>query len=157
MTSFHTLSSLLPPLARKGLNPEKAMFLQVLVSFTPSQGKKSGFLLSPTVSHPSSQMKKLRRKEADRRSVSNTFTTTLSCSRGDANYLSRTAPEGGKAPKPGKENKGVISRRNNTDGRSALCRDSQKNPTVPGTRVEGGRWTPSALGTEPRCQASLCQ
>lgn len=67
VTSFHTLSSLLPSLARKGLNPEKAMYLQVLVSFTPRQGKKSGFLLSPTPSHPSSQMRKLRRKEADRR------------------------------------------------------------------------------------------
>lgn len=43
--SFHTLSSLFPPLVRKGLNPEKATFPQVQASSTQTGGRK--FRLSP--------------------------------------------------------------------------------------------------------------
>lgn len=45
VTSFHTLSSLLPSLAQEGLNPERATFHQAPARSTPARERESGLLL----------------------------------------------------------------------------------------------------------------
>lgn len=66
VTSFHTLSSSLPPLAWEELNPKRAILHRLQPTPHGPEQKSSSCLLSPTPTIPNSQIRKRRLGEADR-------------------------------------------------------------------------------------------